>query len=89
MMNPWIWVSHYAGEGRQAVTSPSLRAATASIETGPDIMTSLQSCSLQHSTLAVVIQPKDTLMGLVYRGLMTSYWAIMIMNSKVKQTVKL
>jgi hypothetical protein len=36
VMNPWIWVSHYAGEGRLAVTSPSLLAARTSIGTGPD-----------------------------------------------------
>jgi len=47
-MNPWIWVSHYAGEGRLAVTSHSPRAARTSIGTGPDSMR-LQTCSLQHS----------------------------------------
>jgi hypothetical protein len=85
VMNPWIWVSHYAGEGRLAVTSPSPRAVRTSIGTGPDSMARLQSSAFE--ALAIVFQPKDSLMELIYRGLMTSDWGIMIMNSKGKQTV--
>jgi hypothetical protein len=90
VMNPSIWVSHYAGEGRLAVTSPlaSCCADNHWNRSGQhDVAAELHA--VNNQTLAIVFQPEHSLMGLIYRGLMTSDWAIMIMNSKGKQTVKL